>query len=96
MTADQLREAKETIGQLTGWGTKHGMNYSAAIFRRDLEALHPGLVKSEFQMRRALAGAIAIPGAWEKVVVELVDRAAHRRIPPPSRGPFYTVRGWDA
>lgn len=88
MTTEQLNDAKNTIGELAGWGKRYGVNYTAYNLFRDMTALHPGIAKSVYQVRRALAGAIRVPPAWDKVVLELIERATRPRVTPPTRGPF--------
>ena len=64
--------------------------YTYELFRNDLNTLHPHIVRSVDQMRRAMTGRLVhVPRYWEKPVNELLELAVTGHTHPPTPGPFW-------
>lgn len=91
MKVETLIRAHRELGLMMGYSdaTRGVTHYTYAALMKDMNIVHPQIVCSIDQMKRAMAGQIEVPPYWAKVLDELVQLAVGSNRHPPTPGPFW-------
>jgi len=75
--------------------TRGTQTYTYAKFRDDMNTVHPNIVGSVSQMKKAMRGETGVPAYWAKVLDELLALAVAGHRYPPTPGPFWHPQPMD-
>jgi hypothetical protein len=94
---EALIRAHRELGLLMGYAdTTRGTNhYTYAMLQKDMNTVHPQIVRSLDQMKRAMLGQIEVPPYWAKVLDELLQLGVSGYRYPPTPGPFWHPQPLD-
>lgn len=98
MTVEQLIRTHRELALMMGFteATRGTETYSYQILMNDMNTLHPHIVGSINQMKRAMVGQIVVPAYWEKILDELLSLAVNAQQHPPTPGPFWHPQPMNA